>query len=196
MGAPLGFAMHNIVLGTFQQWGMPPVFYYLYSAACLPIAIAIFCRYAPGQDAKSEGKGCQVFMNSLMNSSEWFPAMLPWFIAKFIGNFVLEDGFPLLFNTFSTNRVPIFGGPDSTTGTIPFQYYTAWYWFVMMAAGDTISRRVPQYISLQSWTTCAVCIVSAIIMCIGGEALYFLLLAVVTGIAAFISNFGNGFIYG
>ena len=22
MGAPLGFAVHNILLGTFQQWGM------------------------------------------------------------------------------------------------------------------------------------------------------------------------------
>ena len=25
MGTPLGFAMHNIVLGTFGQWGMPSV---------------------------------------------------------------------------------------------------------------------------------------------------------------------------
>merc|ERR1719160_2280868 len=36
----------------------------------------------------------------------------------------------------------------------------------------------------------------AIVLCVGGEALNFLLLSIVTGIACFISNFGNGFIYG
>merc|ERR1712232_597540 len=29
MGAPLGFAVNNIVLGTFSQWGMPAEVYYL-----------------------------------------------------------------------------------------------------------------------------------------------------------------------
>ena len=31
------------------------------------------------------------------------------------------------------------------------RYYTAWYWFVLMALGDTLSRRVPQYLSLSSF---------------------------------------------
>merc|ERR1719419_159134 len=66
----------------------------------------------------------------------------------------------------------------------------------MMAAGETISRRVPQYIQLKGWSTCITCLVLAIAMCIGGEALNFFLIAIVTGIASFVSNFGNGFIYG
>mmetsp|Transcript_29336 Transcript_29336/g.69196 ORF Transcript_29336/g.69196 Transcript_29336/m.69196 type:complete len:442 (+) Transcript_29336:43-1368(+) len=195
MGAPLGFAVHNILLGTFQQWGMPVVVYYVYSAICLPFAMAIFYYKAPPAEANSQGKGCQVFLRSLQQPKEWLPAMLPWFIAKFLGNFVMEDAFPLLFNTFNTARVPIFG-PDSTSPTIPFQYYTAWYWFVLMALGDTLSRRVPQYLSLSSWQSWACWIVVSIILCIGGEALNFLLLAIVTGIAAFLAYFGNGLIYG
>merc|ERR1719230_351297 len=50
MGCPIGFAMHNIVLGTFQQWGMPTVTYYVYSAACMPFAMVIFHKYAPSAD--------------------------------------------------------------------------------------------------------------------------------------------------
>jgi len=127
---------------------------------------------------------------------DWLPLMLPWFLAKFIGNFVLEDCFPLLFNTFNTEKVPMWGGPSSTEYLIPFGYYTAWYWFVMMALGDTISRRVPFYISLDSWQSCALWSTVAIAMCLGGIGLNFFLIAIVTGIASFISNFGNGFIYG
>merc|ERR1719414_1685138 len=65
MGAPLGFAMHNIVLGTFQQWGMPTVIYYVYTLCCLPVGLAVFRLKAPVQAASSEGKGCQVFINSM-----------------------------------------------------------------------------------------------------------------------------------
>jgi len=196
MGAPLGFAVCNIVLGTLSQLGMPAWFYYLYTALCLPIAMAIFYWNAPAAEARSQGKGCQVFLDSLKHADEWLPKMVPWFIAKFVGNFVLEDGFPLLFNTFNTGKVPLFGGPSSTSGLVPFAYYAAWYWFPMMAAGDTISRRVPAYIKLNSWKLSIVYLLFAIVLCVGGEALDFLLIGWVTGVAAFISNFGNGFIYG
>lgn len=196
MGAPMGFAVHNIILGVFQQWHMPVLVYYLYTAACLPIGLYIFWKYAPKETVTGQRKGCQAFAVSLKQPKAWLPAMIPWLVAKFFGNFVLEDAFPLLFNTFNTSRVPLFGGPASTTGTIPFQYYTACYWFVLVAAGDTISRRIPKYISLESKWTRALCLISAILMCIIGEALNFLLLAIVTGIAAFIAYFGNGFIYG
>merc|ERR1719245_274445 len=195
MGAPLGFAVNNIVLGTFSQWGMPAQAYYMYNAMCIPFAIVIFYRYAPPADPKSEGKGCQVFLHSLKDARVWLPMMLLWLIAKFIGNFVLEDGFPLLFNTFNTDEVPMWGGPDSTH-TISFAYYAAWYWFPMMALGDTISRRVPNWISIDTRPQIAICLILAVTMCVGGEALDFLLIPLVTGLAAFISNFGNGFIYG
>lgn len=195
MGCPLGFAMHNIVLGTFQQWGMPTILYYVYTVCCLPIGMLIFHFYAPQQDPRTEGKGCQVVANSLSQAGTWMPQMIPWFIAKFCGNFVLEDAFPLLFNTFNTDKVPL-GSPDSTDHLVPFAFYTAWYWFVMMAAGDTVSRRVPQYIRLSSWKSQSACLILAIVCCVAGEALNFLLLAIVSGFAVFIAFFGNGFIYG
>merc|ERR1712110_789935 len=132
-GAPLGFAVHNILLGTLQEMGMPSVFYYVYTVCCLPIGLVMFYFTAPGAAANSEGKGCQVFLSSIKSPGAWLPAMIPWFIAKFIGNFVLEDSFPLLYNTFNTDRVPLFGGPGTTSPTVPFQYYTAWYWFVLVA---------------------------------------------------------------
>eukprot|EP00440_Ansanella_granifera_P054235 gb/GFBE01058788.1/.p2 GENE.gb/GFBE01058788.1/~~gb/GFBE01058788.1/.p2 ORF type:complete len:349 (-),score=87.01 gb/GFBE01058788.1/:34-1080(-) len=207
MGAPLGFFVNNTILGTLQQWGMPVITYYIYNAACLPIAMWIFHVKHPKEVAKAKGKGCAVFVNSIRKCGEWVPAMLTWFIAKFIGNFVLEDGFPLLFNTFNTAKVPLLGGPDSTEHLVPFAYYAAWYWFPMMAAGDTISRRVPNCLELTkkdeetgeetaNWTKIYGYLALAIAMCIGGEALDFLLIALITGLAAFISNFGNGLIYG
>jgi len=195
MGAPLGFAVNNVILGLLSQCGMPAQLYYVYNAACVPIAAAIFYHYAPRADGKSDGKGCQVFANSMRHARAWLPMMIPWLVAKFIGNFVLEDGFPLLFNTFNTSQVPMWGGPDSTR-TISFALYASLYWFPMMALGDTISRRVPNWISIDSGSQIFLCLASSVVMCVGGEALDFLLIPIVTGIAAFISNFGNGFIYG
>jgi len=195
MGAPLGFAVHNIILGTFQQWGMPTVFYYIYTLCCLPVALWIFHVYAPTPAADASGKGCQVFVSSMRKFHEWLPAMVPWFVAKFIGNFVMEDAFPLLFNTFNTPRVPLWLASDEDP-TIPFHYYTADFWFVLMALGDTISRRAPHYIPLSRGRDMFLAISIAIVMCVGGEALNFLLIPIVTGLAAFISYFGNGLVYG
>lgn len=120
--------------------------------------------------------------------------MLPWLVAKFVGNFVLESGFPLLFNTFNTDWVPLLNSSDAEN-TVPRQLYLALYWFPLMAAGDTISRRLPQYLSL-SHVLNAMYITVAIILCVGGESLYLFLTPIVTGIGVFIANFGNGFIYG
>jgi len=195
IGAPLGFAMLNTVLGTLEHFGMEPWVYYVYSLVCLPIAIFIFHSKAPAATAKGQGKGCQVFINSVKKWKQWLPHMVPWFIAKFIGNFVLEDGFPLLFTTYNTQRVPVLG-PEGTKRTVPFDLYRAWFWFPCMALGDTISRRVPQYIPLTSWKVCIGCLLLAIVMCVGGEALDFFMIGLLNGLAVFIANFGNGFIYG
>lgn len=89
MGAPLGFAVHNILLGSVVPRGYE-VIYYVYSAACIPFAVVIFYYYAPKTAADGEGKGCQVFLKSLQRPQEWLMAMLPWFFAKFVGNFVME----------------------------------------------------------------------------------------------------------
>jgi hypothetical protein len=195
MGAPLGFAVNNVILGLLSQLGMPAQWYYVYNAACVPLAAAIFYRFAPRADGKSDGKGCQVFAHSIRHANAWLPMMVPWLVAKFIGNFVLEDGFPLLFNTFNTSQVPMWGGPDSKR-TISFALYASLYWFPMMALGDTISRRVPNWISIDSGSRIFLYLACGVAMCVGGEALDFLLIPIVTGIAAFVSNFGNGFIYG
>ncbi|CAK9043903.1 Mycosubtilin synthase subunit A [Durusdinium trenchii] len=194
MGAPLGFAVHNILLGSLVPKGFE-VIYYVYSVACIPFAVVIFHRYAPRPDVNSDGKGCQVFLRSLRQPNQWLPAMIPWFIAKFFGNFVMEDAFPLLYSTFNTEYVPVFG-PASTSPKIPFKYYTSLYWFVLMAFGDTISRRVPQFLHLRTWRSWGLWIVISIILCIGGEALNFLLIPIVTGVAAGVAYFGNGLIYG
>jgi len=194
MGAPLGFFINNTILATFNYIGMPDVVYYYFTAACLPGAMWIFHHNKPTA-TKQAKNGYEAFVYSLKHCGEWLPKMIPWFMAKFVGNFVLEDGFPLLFNTFNTHRVPFPGGPDST-GTIPFALYTAWYWFPMMAAGDTISRRVPKFLSLEDPKNCYAYLTFAFLLCVGGESLTALLIPLVTGLATFIANFGNGFIYG
>ena len=196
MGAPLGFFVNNTILALLTECGMPVVTYYFYNALCLPFAMYVFHLYRPREVKAAKGKGCDVFMNSMYHAMDWMPYMIVWFVAKFIGNFVLEDGFPLLFNTFNTSKVPIIGTPDSTDHLMPFTLYTALLWFPSMAAGDTISRRVPQFLDVTVNWKCYMYLFIAITMCIVGEALDFLLLALVTVLAAFISNFGNGFIYG
>lgn len=194
MGAPLGFAVHNILLGSVLPAGYE-VLYYVYSAACIPVAVAIFYFYSPLADANSQGKGCQIFLKSLQQPQQWLLAMLPWFLAKFAGNFVMEDAFPLLYLTFNTPHVPLFA-PSSTSPTIPFKYYTAFYYFVLMALGDTISRRVPEVLNLSTGKAWGFWIVTSILLCIAGEALNFLLIPIITGFAAFIAYFGNGLVYG
>lgn len=194
MGAPLGFAVHNILLGSVLPAGYE-VLYYVYSAACIPVAVAIFYFYAPLADANSQGKGCQIFLKSLQQPQQWLLAMLPWFLAKFAGNFVMEDAFPLLYLTFNTPHVPLFA-PSSTSPTIPFKYYTAFYYFVLMALGDTISRRVPEVLNLSTGKAWGFWIVTSILLCIAGEVLNFLLIPIITGFAAFIAYFGNGLVYG
>jgi hypothetical protein len=197
MGAPLGFAVNNILLETIHQlFGMPAICFYICCACVIPIAVWIFHKHAPAVNKNDKGKGCGVFCNSLKKPLEWVPLMIPWFIAKFIGNFVLEDGFPLLFNTFNTEKVPLWGGAASIENLVPFAYYTAWFWFPMMAIGDTISRRVPQYLTLGKKRYNLLYLFFAAVLCVGGEALYWLLNPIITGFAVFISNFGNGFIYG
>merc|ERR1712157_53630 len=69
MGAPLGFAVNNVILGFLSQLGMPAQAYYVYNAACIPVAAAIFYYSAPRVHGKSEGKGCQVFANSMRCAS-------------------------------------------------------------------------------------------------------------------------------
>ena len=194
MGAPLGFAVHNILLGSVVPAGYE-VIYYIYSAACIPFAVVIFYFYAPIADVSSHGKGCQIFLKSLQQPKQWLPQMLPWFLAKFAGNFVMEDAFPLLYLTFNTKKVPLFG-PASTSPTVPFKYYTAFYWFVLMALGDTVSRRVPEVLKLATPKAWGLWIIISILLCVGGEALNFLLVPIITGLAAFIAYFGNGLVYG
>ena len=103
----------------------------------------------------------------------------------------MEDAFPLLYLTFNTPHVPLFA-PSSTSPTIPFKYYTAFYYFVLMALGDTISRRVPEVLNLSTGKAWGFWIVTSILLCIAGEALNFLLIPIITGFAAFIAYFGNG----
>lgn len=207
MGAPLGFAMNNTVIATLcaNPFNLTPVLYFVWCLVCLPVGAFIFYTYAPVAAAgAASGKGCDSFSNSMKKWIEWMPLMAPWFVAKFIGNFVLEDGFPFLFNVMNTKLVPMWSFDPSTTDistTISMDHYKAFYWFVLMAMGDTISRRVPHYVQLAPPMSAfggrvAFWIIFSIALCVGGEALCFLVIPIISGIAAFISNFGNGFIYG
>lgn len=196
MGAPLGFATHNIFLGTLIAMGLSPLSYYVVTAVCLPAGMWILHTKAPRPQLSSEGKGCAAFWTSVKRCNEWLLLLVPWLAAKVIGSFVLEDGFPLLSNTFNTKYVPLLDPSSEDQLLVPLAFYKPLYYFVLFAAGDTISRRVPQYLSIRRWQYLAGYIVLACALCVLGEGLYFLLIPVVTGLGVFIANFGNGFIYG
>jgi len=196
MGAPLGFAMLNIVLGTALGFGMPVEVYYYYSAACIPAGMMIFQKKAPRAAGLAAAKGCIPFCRSLRAAGSWLPSMIPLLLAKCVGNFVLENTFPLTYNVYNEDKVPLFGGPSSTTGLVPKQYYLSLYFFVLMAIGDTVSRRVPLYINTSSFWKTQALLVGATFLCFGGEALLFLITPLVTGVGTYVALFGQGFIYG
>merc|ERR1719443_2285119 len=98
LGCPLGIAWVDIIGLLCTSFGMPPVVIYWYIAACIPIGMLLFMRYAPQPSGRLHQP--RNFGSALKDWKMWVSAMLPFFLAKFIGSFVMENtpGWFYVFN--------------------------------------------------------------------------------------------------
>lgn len=192
MGAPLGFAMVDIFGLLCTSAGMPPVFLYWYVVASIPVGMLAFELLAPTSSIATVRQVS--ILAPLPYWRRWLPVMLPFFLAKVVGSFVMEDT-PTWFYVFNDhNVVPLLGPRDDDHFMNHDLYFAMLYVFVLL--GDGISRRVPYFIELDRLSSNVKLLVFAVVASVGGFFLQSLLIAVVTLFAAFLAFWGNGLVYG
>jgi len=194
MGCPLGLALVDILgqLGTSKETlDMNPVVIYWYIAVCLPLGLACFVWYAPHVGGIAHRQAS--ILASLRAWRLWLPAMAPFFIAKAIGNFVMENT-PGWFYVYNAPKVPMFS-PSATTGLMDRDlYFVLIYLSVLL--GDGISRRVVYLLPLDVFRRNVQVLCSAVLCSILGFLLESAVVASLTVVAAFLAFWGNGLGYG
>jgi hypothetical protein len=193
MGAPLGLAIVDIVcqlLHSKAVLSMSPEYFYWYIAVCLPAGMAVFTRYAPRETGAVHRQAH--LAKALQEGRAWLPAMMPFFLAKLVGSFVMENT-PGWFYVYNGPKVPLFS-PSATTNLIdPDLYFVLIYIAVLL--GDGISRRVVYLFSLSTLRSNVVILSIAILCSLCGFFLQAFAVAVVTLLAAFLAFWGNGLGY-
>jgi len=191
MGAPIGFGMVDIFGLLCTSAGMPAEYLYWYIALCIPLGMGIFAAKSP-KSAESAHKQANV-TQSLKSWRSWLPSMIPLFLAKIVGSFVMEDT-PAWFYVYNGKSVPLLG-PTTTAPLMNHDlYFALLYLFVLL--GDGISRRVPYFMKLENmWQNIAL-LIFAVIASLSGFFLQGTLIALVTLPSAFLAFWGNGLVYG
>lgn len=192
MGAPLGLAIVDILgqlLTSKSTLDMNPVYIYWYIALSMPVGIAAFVAFAPRDGAHKQAN----IVTSLMDWRRWLPAMVPFFFAKVVGNFVMENT-PGWFYVYNGAKVPMFS-PSATTYLVdPDMYFVVIYTVVLL--GDAISRRAVYFVALDRLTSNMWVLCFAVLSSVAGFFLESFAIAAVTIAAAFLAFWGNGLGYG
>mmetsp|Transcript_81786 Transcript_81786/g.210651 ORF Transcript_81786/g.210651 Transcript_81786/m.210651 type:complete len:448 (+) Transcript_81786:73-1416(+) len=196
MGAPLGFGTICILGQLCMAYKMPVEYLYWYIALCIPVGMLVFKMHAPSdKEQRSGGSNMQASLcSSLMDCSAWLPAILPNIVAKVIVNFVMENVTPVNYYTYNAPVVPLLG-PTSESPLLNRDIFFALV-SVFILTGDTISRRVPASLPLETYFMNVVFLTAAGVCSIVGFSLEMLAIAVVTLIAIFMAFWGNGLVYG
>lgn len=192
MGAPLGLAIVDIVCQLLHSKAildMSPEYFYWYIAICIPVGMYVFTLHAPRSSTVRQAN----IVKSLSDSRSWLPVMLPFFVAKIVGSFVMENT-PGWFYVYNGAKVPLFS-PEATTHLIdPDLYFVLIYISVML--GDTISRRAVYYFALASLSANIGVLSIAVAYSVLGFYLESFAVAALTLLAAFFAFWGNGLGYG
>lgn len=190
LGAPAGFATVNIFGMLATSAGLPPVALYAYSVVCLPLGLAVFLRLGP--EAPAEGRRPANFGVALKHGRAWLPCMLPIFLAKFVGSFVMDNtpGWYYVFN--DPAKVPLWG-PTSTQFVNHDLYFAAIG--VMVFLGDAISRRVPMMVGATTGRVQTFLLVVSVLTSALGFYLESYASAALTLLAGFLAFWGNGLNY-
>mmetsp|Transcript_70536 Transcript_70536/g.210332 ORF Transcript_70536/g.210332 Transcript_70536/m.210332 type:complete len:427 (-) Transcript_70536:134-1414(-) len=193
MGAPLGLALVDIIgqLCTSKTTlAMNPVYIYWYIAISVLLGMGVFASYAP----RSSGVVHQQanFLKSLQDRRRWLVPMVPFFFAKLVGNFVMENT-PGWFYVYNGKKVPFFSPSAETNLMDPDLYFVLIYIAVLL--GDGISRRVAYLFKLDTMGANVAVLGVSVVCSLLGFALESLAVAVVTILAAFLAFWGNGLGY-
>lgn len=193
MGAPLGLAVVDILgqLCTSKATlDMNPAYVYWYIAVCVPLGMAVFVRHAPRRTGVVHQQAN--LLRSLGLWRHWLPPMFPFFLAKAIGNFVMENT-PGWFYVYNVGKVPMFS-PSAETHLMDRDLYFVII-YIAVLLGDGISRRFVYLFELDTIRTNVAMLVLSVICSLMGFALESLAIALVTIAAAFMAFWGNGLGY-
>eukprot|EP00450_Noctiluca_scintillans_P009997 CAMPEP_0194494050 /NCGR_PEP_ID=MMETSP0253-20130528/12083_1 /TAXON_ID=2966 /ORGANISM="Noctiluca scintillans" /LENGTH=415 /DNA_ID=CAMNT_0039335111 /DNA_START=30 /DNA_END=1277 /DNA_ORIENTATION=- len=192
LGCPLGLATVNIFgqfLTSKHTLDLDPEYLYWYISVSLPFGAFVFMRSVTSSTPQTRQAN---LLSSLRDWRSWAPQMGPFFLAKFVGSFVMENT-PGWFYVFNTEEVPLFSPAAETHLMDRDLYFTVIYIAVLL--GDGISRRVPFYLNLQTFRQQIVVLVIAISCSVTGFLLESFTIASLTVLAAFLAFWGNGLNY-
>jgi len=193
MGAPLGLAVVDIVcqlLHSKAVLSMSAEYFYWYIVVCIPVGMVVFTRCAPRESGAVHRQAH--LAKSLLEARTWLPAMVPFFVAKIVGSFVMENT-PGWFYVYNGAKVPWFS-PSATSNLIDPDFYFVFI-YIAVLLGDGISRRVVYFFSLNTMTSNIIVLGLAVLCSTGGFFLESFAVAVVTLLAAFLAFWGNGLGY-
>jgi len=190
MGPPLGMATVNILGLICTSVGVPPVLIYIYCACCFPVAIAVFLKQAPRPSGVVHTSAN--FLAAIRNGRSWIPVMLPFFAAKLVGSFVM-DNTPGWFYVFNDRTGVPFWGPN-TEWLIDQDLYFAIV-NVSVFFGDTLSRRVPYVLDISARRRQLILLLIALVTSCLGFYMESFASAVLTVVAGFVAFWGNGLNY-
>lgn len=197
MGTPIGLATVDIIgqllcsaaiVGNTAHHNNPQYVYW-YIAACIPFGMVVYWRECPEE---AGGVAQKNILRALADWKGWLPKMIPFFLAKLIGNFVMENT-PGWFYVFNGSKVPMFSPSGSSNLLDPDIYFCMIYVFVLM--GDSLSRQFVYALKLESQCANSIVICLSIVCSCLGFYLESFTIAVVTLVAGFIAFWGNGLAY-
>eukprot|EP00929_Paragymnodinium_shiwhaense_P091021 TRINITY_DN5107_c0_g1_i1.p1 TRINITY_DN5107_c0_g1~~TRINITY_DN5107_c0_g1_i1.p1 ORF type:complete len:472 (-),score=106.52 TRINITY_DN5107_c0_g1_i1:305-1660(-) len=197
MGIPIGLALVDIVgqlicskaiVGQEGHDNNPQIIYW-YIVLCLPPTMYIFASKAPSESASVHQSS---IVDACRHIKKWGGKMAPFFVAKLIGNFVMENT-PGWFYVYNGPKVPLINPEDTEPTMDSDMFFCVIYVLVML--GDALSRRVLYCLPLDTKTAYLITIGVAILTSCVGFWMESLLHAWATMIAAFLAFWGNGMTY-
>lgn len=193
IGCPLGLAVVDIfcqLLHSKAVLGLSAVYFYWYIAICMPVGMWAFHKYAPKAEAEHQHYH---IVQSVLEGRTWLAPMMPFFFAKVLGSFVMENT-PGWFYVYNGKEVPMLS-PAATDHLVdPDIYFVLVY--VVVLLGDGISRRAVYIFNLESLRSNVALLAVAIFCSMVGFFLESFAIATVTLLAAFLAFWGNGLGYG
>ena len=205
IGFPASFAIINVIGFTLVSFGMPVAVLFWYIVLCMPIGLIIFAKRivpklregsvdsgpaASGHVLKSN-KQAKVW-NSVRHWYSWVPVLCPYILAHFVTDFVMEGALPANFNTFNSDKVPLFGPTDDHLMD-KHRFFVVF--FVFVGLSDMASRRFAYCFALDTLFKNIVALCFGVTCSVLGMCLTILGIGAVSWASAALTFFGQGFNY-
>jgi len=191
LGIPTGFLTIGVPGFLLLQAGMPTQVIYWYVVACTLASMVIVYRYAPRAE-QGDSSAKPSLIKSLQDWRIWLPLLVPHLVGKMFVNFGMENLFPVIGFTYNRPQVPL-AGPQSDIlmGKDVFQAVQN----VLVACGDTFSRRIPYCLQTKRYSATVLIILVAMVCEVTGFFMTKAAVAWLAWISISLAFFGNGLVY-